>query len=286
MHFIKLDKGIVDSTIWNEPTPTRIVWITMLAKADWHGFVATSIPGLANVAGVTIKECHAAINCFLSPDPYSRSTEYEGRRIGEADGGYVILNFAKYRDRRFNRKEYMKEYMKDYRKRKKFTGEVNDSGNIEENSKEKKSNTFNKPLAKTNAATTKPNEVLPDKDIDKDQDQETKDIDVDKDKNKEKDPCDKKASRLLVLVLKLDEILNQHFKITTPSEISTFSRLAKHVTTTLVDQQKTDQQIIDQFLECISLCKQPNIDHPNKMMVALCKERYQFKSQAEKVLNK
>jgi hypothetical protein len=69
----------------------------MLAMADKHGRVWGSIPGLANRARIDVEACRGAIASFLSPDADSRTKEYEGRRIEEIDGGWRLLNHAKYR---------------------------------------------------------------------------------------------------------------------------------------------------------------------------------------------
>jgi len=95
--YTKLFNSIVTSTIWTEDDKTRIVWITMLAMADQHGEVHASVPGLARVAGVGIEDCEKALSKLLSPDPYSRTPANEGRRISPIDGGWELLNHAKYR---------------------------------------------------------------------------------------------------------------------------------------------------------------------------------------------
>ena len=97
--YTKLFQSILTSTIWSEDHPTRIVWITMLAMANRHGEVEASIPGLARIAGVPIDATEAAIKKFESPDPYSRTADFEGRRIEAIDGGWLILNYEKYRNR-------------------------------------------------------------------------------------------------------------------------------------------------------------------------------------------
>lgn len=97
MTFTKLFSSITASTIWAARDQTRIVWITMLAMADQHGRVWASIPGLANIARVSIEDCETALEELLSPDKYSRTTEHEGRRIEPIDGGWRLLNHAKYR---------------------------------------------------------------------------------------------------------------------------------------------------------------------------------------------
>jgi hypothetical protein len=95
--YTKLANSILTSTVWMESNETRIVWLTLLAMCDKNGEVQASIPGLANVARVTVQECETAIELFLSPDPYSRTKEDEGRRIEEIDGGWLLLNHEKYR---------------------------------------------------------------------------------------------------------------------------------------------------------------------------------------------
>jgi hypothetical protein len=97
--YTKLFASILDSTVWDTPPSVRIVWITMLAMCDRDGIVEASVPGLARRAGVTRSECEEALRCFLSPDPDSRTKDYEGRRIAEVDGGWQLLNHDKYRER-------------------------------------------------------------------------------------------------------------------------------------------------------------------------------------------
>ena len=98
--FTKLFAGITESTVWCEPDRTRLVWITMLAMADQYGRVSGSVPGLANRARVPLEDARLAIAAFLAPDPDSRTKDHEGRRIEEIDGGWRLLNHAKYRELR------------------------------------------------------------------------------------------------------------------------------------------------------------------------------------------
>ena len=97
MSYTKLFHSILDSSIWQESHQTRIVWVTMLAMADQHGEVQAAVPGLAKRAGVTIAEAEQAIETLSAPDTYSRTPDHEGRRIAKIDGGWEILNHAKYR---------------------------------------------------------------------------------------------------------------------------------------------------------------------------------------------
>ena len=100
MAFTKLFGELLSSSVWQEPAETRLVWVTMLAMADQNGEVMASVPGLAKLAGVSIEECEAAIVCFLSPDRYSRTKDFDGRRIVEIDGGWELLNHSKYRKKK------------------------------------------------------------------------------------------------------------------------------------------------------------------------------------------
>lgn len=69
----------------------------MLAICDKNGEVHASIPGLARVAGISVEDAESAINKFMSPDKYSRTSDNEGRRIAAINGGWELLNHAKYR---------------------------------------------------------------------------------------------------------------------------------------------------------------------------------------------
>lgn len=95
--YTKLFSSITDSTVWREPDRTRLVWITMLAMADADGYVAASVPGLADRARVPLEDCLKALEAFRAPDEWSRTKEYEGRRIMDVDGGWQLLNHGKYR---------------------------------------------------------------------------------------------------------------------------------------------------------------------------------------------
>jgi hypothetical protein len=66
---------------------------------DGEGIINASVPGLAVRAGVSLRACQEGLTCFLSPDPFSRTKDFEGRRIEEVDGGWHVLNFMKYRER-------------------------------------------------------------------------------------------------------------------------------------------------------------------------------------------
>lgn len=95
--FTKLFASITDSSIWSEDDATRIIWITMLAMSDSHGYVGASVPGLAARSRKSVEEVETALDKFRSPDRYSRTRDYDGRRISDAKGGWVLLNYESHR---------------------------------------------------------------------------------------------------------------------------------------------------------------------------------------------
>lgn len=99
MGFTKIFEGMLGSTVWLEDSDTRVVWLTLLLRADRDGIVEGSIPGLAHQARVSLANCAAALQKFLAPDEFSRTKDHEGRRIREVPGGWEILNHALYRDK-------------------------------------------------------------------------------------------------------------------------------------------------------------------------------------------
>jgi hypothetical protein len=135
MSFVKLDTGILDSTLWVARDP-REVFITALLMAmprefdepmqaykpgsletygfvvppGWYGFVEASGPGIVRRAGVPPDAGMEALQQLCEPDPESRSSEWEGRRMVRVNGGYVILNFMKYRDKDNSAAERARRY--------------------------------------------------------------------------------------------------------------------------------------------------------------------------------
>lgn len=135
--YTKLFNSILASTIWRANDKTRLVWITLLAMADKDGICEGSIPGLADMARVSIEDCEAALAELQAPDPYSRTSEHEGRRIETIDGvGWLLLNHAKYRAKMSEdeRREYNRQKQAEWRAKQKalhdgqeMSNNVNDS---------------------------------------------------------------------------------------------------------------------------------------------------------------
>ena len=123
----KLFTKILDSSIWMEPSPTRIVWLTFIAAMDETGFVQfASIHNVAHRAVVSLEEAATALKCLESPDPNSADPANEGRRIERVEGGWIVLNSEKYRAiaTREHQKELNRERVKRYRETLRGNGEV------------------------------------------------------------------------------------------------------------------------------------------------------------------
>ena len=139
--YTKLFNSILASTVWREPMETRIVWITLLAMADKDGVAEASIPGLADFARIPVEDTREALKRLMAPDKDSRSKEYEGRRIEETDGGWILLNHAKYRAKMGadERREYNRIKQSQYRERQKMSLTVSENVPCVDNTKEKAS---------------------------------------------------------------------------------------------------------------------------------------------------
>lgn len=95
----KLFTKILDSSIWLETDSTRLVWLTLIAVMDEHGFVQfASVANLAHRARVSLEAGIEAVRILEGPDENSSDPEHEGRRIERVPGGWIILNAPKYRE--------------------------------------------------------------------------------------------------------------------------------------------------------------------------------------------
>lgn len=131
--FVKLyGDQLLNSTVWvTTSLETRMVWITLLLLADQHGIVLASMPGLAKQAGVTVQDVEAAVETFTSPDRYSRSQEHEGRRLEPIDGGWLVLNYKKYREFRTIKQVKAAERQRRFREKEGVTNNARDAPEAE-----------------------------------------------------------------------------------------------------------------------------------------------------------
>jgi hypothetical protein len=134
MAYTKLFQTILHSTIWQENNETRLLWIAMLAMADKNGEVLASIPGLARAANISVEACEEGLEILKAPDKYSRTTDYEGRRIEDIEGGWILLNHSKYREKMGaeERREYNRKKQSEYRARQKKERVTNTSADVKD----------------------------------------------------------------------------------------------------------------------------------------------------------
>jgi hypothetical protein len=76
----------------------------------WYGFVASAGSGILRSACINQDQGMAALRRLGEPDCESRDREFDGRRLVRIDGGYVVLNFQKFRDRDYTTAERSKRY--------------------------------------------------------------------------------------------------------------------------------------------------------------------------------
>ncbi len=86
-----------------QPTPQLEVrslnetgWIV---PAGWYGMVPAAGVGIVRMSGVDEQIGLDALERLGAPEPDSRSKAFDGRRLVRIDGGYVILNYVRYRDK-------------------------------------------------------------------------------------------------------------------------------------------------------------------------------------------
>lgn len=113
---------IVTSTLWSESKDVRILFVTLLALKDADGVVMGTTVGLARLANLQYEECAKALKVLEGPDKRSDTLqEFDGRRIEKVEGGWRILNHAKYREmiQTIKRREYQRQKQAEYREKRK-----------------------------------------------------------------------------------------------------------------------------------------------------------------------
>jgi hypothetical protein len=159
MPFVKLDTGILESSLWMDRA-AREVFITALCMAEprelehptaqieadnlnetgfvvppgWYGFVPAAGIGILRRALVGIDEGMTALKTLGAVDPHTRSPEFEGRRLVRVNGGFIILNFFRYRDRDYSAAERMRKLRARKKAQKKAHGVTPNSYGVTPNS--------------------------------------------------------------------------------------------------------------------------------------------------------
>jgi len=119
MSFTKLDEGILYSSVMQEDDAVFRVWIVLLAACKFDGISPVSEVFLATITKKPLDEIQRCVMVLESPDPHSRSTDNDGRRIERVSGGFRIFNYPKYRGKSLN--DYFREKKEEYRAKQKQT---------------------------------------------------------------------------------------------------------------------------------------------------------------------
>lgn len=118
--YAKIFDQILNSSL-AENFMTRHVFMDLLVLSDKNGEVDMTHESIARRTNVPLEIVKQAIAELEAPDPRSRSTAEDGRRIvrldAHRDWGWQITNYAKYREIRNEeaRKEYRREWMRQSR---------------------------------------------------------------------------------------------------------------------------------------------------------------------------
>jgi len=97
--YTPLASSIVLSSVWSQSHETVRVWIAMLALMDRSCHVAGTVPGMAHLCYLTPEQFMVCEKILLSPEPENPTKTDDGRRIERIDGGWLVLNGKKWRQK-------------------------------------------------------------------------------------------------------------------------------------------------------------------------------------------
>lgn len=135
MPFVKLDCGILNSSLWSQ-NDVRSVFLTALLMATPrhfdipqkqiavdslketgfvvppgdYGFIEAAGQGILHLAHVSQSAGMKALRLLGEPEADSRSKDFQGRRLVRVDGGFIALNYSKYREKDYSAASRMKRY--------------------------------------------------------------------------------------------------------------------------------------------------------------------------------
>jgi hypothetical protein len=100
--YAKVFRQILDSSI-AEDYEVRHVFEDLLKLATVDGVIDMTVQAIARTTNVPLEIVEKGIRELERPDPESRTTDFEGRRIillepNKRSWGWMIVNYQKYRD--------------------------------------------------------------------------------------------------------------------------------------------------------------------------------------------
>jgi len=119
--YAKIFEQILDSSIAENPL-VRFTFMDMLVLADADGVVDMTHEAIARRTNRPIEEIRSTISQLEQPDPKSRSSEEDGRRIlrmdDHRDWGWQIVNYQKFREigTELQKREVTRQRVRRYRK--------------------------------------------------------------------------------------------------------------------------------------------------------------------------
>ena len=176
MSYVKLDSGILSSSLWVERNQRDIFITALLMALPYHvkvpmpgikvrslepsgfvvppgdyGFVSAAGPGICRMALVTDEEGLIALEKLSQPDLDSRTPDHDGRRLVRVSGGYIVLNYMIYREKDYTGAERAKRYRERMKDRHATECDVTRDGGDE---------TANVTQAEAEAVRTKPSRAI------------------------------------------------------------------------------------------------------------------------------
>jgi hypothetical protein len=90
--------SIIDSSVWMEPFPVRVLWISLFALKDKDFIVRKTAFQISKRANMSEQEVLDGLVVLGSPDSKRIEPQpHEGRRIMKVEDGWLILNGSKFR---------------------------------------------------------------------------------------------------------------------------------------------------------------------------------------------
>lgn len=133
--YVKLDSGMLNSTVWFDrdvrdvfltallmaelrelraPTPqlelTSLRETGWMVPAGWYGIAAAASTGIIARTGISLEAGMTALEKMGSGEAESRSQDFDGRRLVRINGGFVVLNYMRYREKDYSAAERMARY--------------------------------------------------------------------------------------------------------------------------------------------------------------------------------
>ena len=97
-YFTKMRKDILQSSLMDLEVPSRLLFLLMWAMADGSGYVRAEARAISRMTNIPVNDVVRGLEELMQPDPESRTTDEEGRRLIKVEAGYLIVAYEKYRD--------------------------------------------------------------------------------------------------------------------------------------------------------------------------------------------